>query len=136
MKNVYSAQLTNLKQIATDIEAFCEANNVPAKERFAINLAVDEMFTNVVSYGYKMDVSQKIEIQITACKNCIKIVISDCAPKFDPIEQVSAPDITTDLDNRRVGGLGVYFAKKHMDEIFYEYRDNKNIITMYKNLSV
>ena len=136
MKNVYSAQLANLKQIATDIEAFCEANSVPVKERFAINLAVDEMFTNIVSYGYQMDTSQTVEIQITSCENCIKIVMSDSAPKFDPIEQVSEPDITADLDNRRVGGLGIYFAKKHMDEIFYEYRDSKNVITMYKNFSV
>ncbi len=135
MKNIYSAQLNNLEQIAHDIAAFCQTESISKSDQFAINLAIDEMFTNIVSYGYKMDTSGEVEIQMRRINDVVEISITDSAPEFDPTEQVATPDTTSDIDNRRIGGLGVFFATMQMDKISHEYRDKKNILTMSKNLS-
>ncbi len=135
MQNIYSAQLNNLEQIERDVASFCIAECISANDQFAINLSIDEMFTNVVTYGYKMNSSAQVEISLTRKNDIAEIVIVDTAPKFDPTEQASSPDITSDVENRAVGGLGVFFVKKQMHKISYEYRDNKNIVTMIRNLS-
>ena len=135
MKKTYVADLSSLCEIAKDIENFCNVAGVSGNDVFAINLAIDELFTNAVSYGYKNKSDSVVEIEIEHCCDSVKIVLADYAPKFNPLDEVDVPDLKSDIDNRKIGGLGVFFAKKQMDKIFYEHDGKKNIITMYRNIS-
>ena len=135
MKKSYTANLASLNEIAKDIEEFCNTCGVSGNDVYAINLAVDELFTNSVVYGYENNADAVVDVEIECQANKVKIVLSDYAPKFNPLQEVEAPDLNSDIETRKIGGLGVFFAKKQMNEISYAYNDGKNVITMYRNIS-
>lgn len=131
----YSAKLENLDAIYADAESFCEQNGVDSSSLFALNLCLDEIFTNIVSYGYKNDDTKKVEIELEADGGMLSAKITDSAPPFDPLTQAATPDIAADAQNRDVGGLGIYFIKKNMDTVSYRYVGGKNELTMSKKIS-
>ena len=85
IKNTYSASLENLEKIFADAEKFCEEINADAKTTYALNLSLDEIFTNIVSYGYKGDSSKNVEIELEKSNDEIVATISDTAPRFNPL---------------------------------------------------
>ncbi len=138
MKKTYTARLKNLDAIAEDIESFCATNGATDSQTFAINLAIDEIFTNIVSYGYGESDDNFVEIEcqkiLSNNKNAIKITVSDSARAFNPLEEVANPDTKSELGDREVGGLGVFFLKKCMDEVSYNRTNDCNVLTMLKIL--
>ena len=135
MNKKYRAELSVLSEIAKDIENFCNENSVSSADFYAINLVVDELFTNSVMYGYKGDTSGCVEVDLSCNVDGVKVTISDCAPEFNPLTQVVEPDLNSNVDERKVGGLGVFFARKQMDEISYEFKNARNVITMFRKFS-
>jgi anti-sigma regulatory factor (Ser/Thr protein kinase) len=87
---------------------------------FRVETALDEAVTNVFKHGYEGR-GGYIKITCTLDHNMLELNITDRGKKFDP-SSAPPPDLDSDLQSRRVGGLGIYMMKKMMDEI--EYRDN------------
>lgn len=130
----YSASLDNLDAIAADVEKFCAANGIDGGTCFDISLCIDEIFTNIVCYGYGGDKSRKIEIWLENKGGAAQITMRDSAPKFDPLTDAPEPDLCNGIEERNIGGLGVHFIKKKMDEVKYARRDNVNELVMSKRL--
>lgn len=126
--------MQSLSKVAEDAELFCARNHVCADVSYAFTLCLDELFTNIISYGYKEDASKIIDLELSADKENMTAVIRDCAPKFDPLKDVEDPDISAPLGNRDVGGLGIFFTKKTMDKISYKRENGFNILTLSKRL--
>jgi anti-sigma regulatory factor (Ser/Thr protein kinase) len=100
-----------------------------------IELAAEEIFINIASYAYAHDTGfVAISIDITEDKT-VRIVFEDNGKPFDPLSRPD-PDITLSADERNIGGLGIFMVKKTMDNIYYEYRGGKNILTIEKGLGV
>ncbi len=135
MKKSYASDLTLLPEIARDIDCFCDSFGVSKSDAFAINLVVEELFTNSVTYGFKGDTSGEIEVLLTCQSDGIKILMSDSAPKFNPFEQAESPDLSADVDERKIGGLGVFFVRKQMNNFSYAYENSHNVITMFRKFS-
>ena len=135
MNKTYRAELSLLSEIAKDIENFCNENSVSSADLYAINLVVDELFTNSVMYGYNGNTSGCVNVDLSCNKDGVKIVLSDNAPQFNPLVQVVEPDLNSNVDERKIGGLGVFFARKQMDEISYEFKNAHNVITMFRKFS-
>ena len=135
IKNTYSADLTNLEKIYADTESFCEKINADAKTIYALNLSLDEIFTNIVSYGYKNDTSKNVEIELEKSGNEIIATISDTAPRFNPLIDAKSPDTTATLDERNVGGLGIFFIRKNMDRVSYKYENEKNKLSISRKIA-
>lgn len=93
-------------------------------------LAVEEAITNIIVHGYRNE-SGEIRIFWKFEKGRAEIQIIDTAPAFDPLS-IPEPDIEGDMDERRIGGLGVYLIRQLMDEFSYRYEDGKNIFTLIK----
>lgn len=139
MKKTYKADLTKLEEIAQDTQTFCELIDADGASCFALNLCLDEIFTNIVQYGYKSDASKDIEIEYTAEPNessaiALRVYIRDCAPAFNPLTQVGEPDVVSGVEEREVGGLGVFFLKKNMDELEYSRKKDVNELMMLRHL--
>ncbi len=100
---------------------------------YAITLAVDEVVTNAVGYAYQ-ESSGSVKITCRREGNTVTIRVADEGKPFDPT-RMPPPDITSDLDHRAVGGLGIFLAKKAMNSITYERKGGKNILTMVKDVS-
>lgn len=97
-------------------------------------VVVDEIFSNIVKYGFKeksVDNYIIIDLDIDLDKRNIKIVFKDNGIQFNPIESQD-PNVNLSINERKEGGLGIYIVKKMMDEVSYEYKDNNNILTIEK----
>ena len=122
--------LSELARVAEAIETHGEARSWPMKWIMNANLSLDELITNIVSYRYVDTDAHEIRIALTEKERSLEIVVEDDGVAFDPFSEAPTPDLDADVEERRIGGLGVYFVKTLMDEVFYERRDGRNRITL------
>lgn len=96
------------------------------------NLVVEEIFVNIVSYAYPdNDTNNNVTISINDNDDKTIITFIDSGKYFNPLIK-DDPNISLNVDERPIGGLGIYLVKKMMDNVEYEYKDNKNILTIEK----
>ena len=97
-------------------------------------VVVDEIFSNIVKYGFKNNDSDNyviIDLDIDTDNRNIKVVFKDNGVPFNPLEK-DDPNVSLSAEERNEGGLGIFIVKKMMDKVYYEYRDNNNILTIEK----
>ena len=123
--------LTELDSLFRHVEQFGKYHGLPKKQIFQINLALDELFTNIVSYGFPDSNSHWIAFKLRLENNEVVIRIEDNGIPFDPVAAPTSGSAPP-LENCKIGGLGLHIVKKMMDEIAYERREDKNIITIKK----
>ncbi len=116
------------------INAELEAAGCSAANKARIDVAVDEIFSNIAAYAYAPGAG-KVTVQVETIGNppAVRIMFIDTGNPFDPLEE-KEPDITVPAESRSLGGLGIFLVKKTMDDIRYKYRDGKNILSILKNL--
>ncbi len=103
-------------------------------ETYAIELAIDEACTNIIEHAYQGENRGDIECTCDSNNACLTFVIRDHGKPFDP-STVSTPDLDANIDDRPVGGLGVFLMKKLMDEVRFEpLGESGNVLTMVKLL--
>ncbi|WP_280744391.1 MULTISPECIES: ATP-binding protein [unclassified Parabacteroides] len=98
-----------------------------------IKLALEEAVVNIISYAYPGEKNKKIHIRLEYDNNRLTIVVTDTGVPFDPTE-MKEPDISSPLEERPIGGLGTYLVKQLMTEVCYQRTDNKNILTLIKEI--
>ncbi|MBN1762811.1 MAG: ATP-binding protein [Methanomicrobia archaeon] len=120
-------QLARIGEFITDA---MRAFGLDDRKSFQVQLAVDEACANIINYGYA-DAETVGMIELVCCKKGedIVVVISDVGTPFDPTT-AQPPDLTANWEERAIGGLGIHFMKTLVDELAYEYRDGKNVLTM------
>jgi serine/threonine-protein kinase RsbW len=97
----------------------------------AVNLAVEELFTNIISYGYPDDKEHVVTVSVRYEDGALLVRVEDDGMAFNP-KRASDPDLKCPLEQSKIGGLGIYLARKLMDEFEYERKGGKNIIRMKK----
>lgn len=105
------------------------------KEFSALRLVCEELVVNVVDYAYPEDADGWMDIEIEKGDDSIVIRFKDGGTPFNPLD-CEMPDTTKPLEERRIGGLGIFLTIKKMDEVKYEYTDQQNILTIMKKLTV
>ena len=133
-KNKYINNLTEIDKIRILLEDYQSRNLYSEEILFKLNLVIEELFTNIVSYGFRDTNEHIIEIITTVENDKFKTVLIDDGISFNPLEKED-PDLEVSLNERKIGGLGIHLMKKLMDEYYYERVDNKNILTIIKNLN-
>ncbi len=93
-------------------------------------LFVEEIFVNVAHYAYTPDTGD-VEISVEVFADKITVTFTDEGKKYNPLEKPD-PDLTVPADKREIGGLGIYMTKKLSDEMEYDYKDGKNVLTVEK----
>lgn len=127
------SSVSELDELSQKIRAIGEQWKLDKKTILQVNLALDEIFTNVVSYGIQSDSSQCIDFSFVYRDNEIEIVICDRGKPFDPT-QAAEPDIGLPLDEQHIGGLGIFLIRQYTDTITYERVNGKNILTLTKKI--
>ena len=106
----------------------------PMKVLMQTELAVEEIFVNIAHYAYKDETGEVwVSCELDKEKNLFTIIFEDTGIPFDPLKR-DDPDVTASAEERGIGGLGIFLTKKLMDEVRYENRDGKNILTLIKKL--
>ncbi|MGE0666743.1 MAG: ATP-binding protein [Sphingomonadales bacterium] len=125
--------LADLGALPPQLEAFAERANLPPDVAMHIDVVLDELLVNTISYGYPDSRAGTIRLSIRVGDD-VTIVIEDDGDPFDPLS-VAPPDLDADLDDRQLGGLGVHFVRTMMDAVDYRRIDGINRLTLTKQLS-
>ena len=116
------------------LEAELDALGCPRRTKMQIDIAVDELYSNIANYAYAGEKGPvTVGIELLQDPPAVRISFRDRGMPFNPLERRD-PDITLPAAQRKIGGLGIFVVKKSMDEVRYEYRNGENILTIRKNL--
>ena len=128
------AAVENVDIITEFVDEELESLDCMPKAMFQINVAIDELFANISQYAYSPETGTAI-VQIDVENDPLSVVITfmDHGKPFNPLE-APEPDVTSDAQDRKIGGLGIFMVRKTMDAIDYEYKDGKNILKIKKVL--
>lgn len=121
--------LDQLERITAIVEDLGEQDNWPPDLIFKVNLVLDELSVNIVNYGGE---ASEIEVSLAADADEVRVEISDDGMPFDPLHDASEPDIDASLEERPIGGLGIYLVREMMDELHYSRENGKNRLAMVK----
>ncbi len=133
-----SASLGELERLGAAVAAFCERGGIGEKLTYALQLVCDEWVTNVIVHGYAdaPPDSGEAAIELTLERlpdETLSLAFVDRAPPFNPLTRPE-PNVDLSVDEREVGGLGIHFLKKIMDDCAYERTDGRNRLTLIKRL--
>ena len=132
---IVEAKRENLPEVQAFIEEQLDEVDCPMTTRIAIDVAVEELFVNIASYAYEHGEGIAV-VQVTVHEEPLSVEITfiDNGVQYDPLAKPD-PDTTLSAKERKKGGLGIFMVKKTMDNVSYEYKDGKNILTIKKNLN-
>ena len=120
-----------LERVSAAIKALAADEDWSSDILFRVDLVMDELVVNIMDYGYD-DADHEIDITFTSEEDAVTIEITDEGRSFDPLNDAPEPDLTSPIEERRVGGLGVYLARTMMDELVYRREDNRNHLMLMK----
>ena len=127
-------RLSRVREFAEEVEAFGQAAGLPDTKVYIVNLTLDELIANVVMYGFDGVSDPEIDVDLRVSGNKLVLTLEDNGKPFDPTQD-PAPDITSPLMDRPVGGLGRYFVKRLADRLSYEFVDGRNRVTAEYDLA-
>lgn len=129
----FAAKFEFLDEIREFVGQVARAGGFSEREIYNIQLASDEAASNIIEHAYAGISNGTLEVSCEVKDGVMTIILVDHGAPFDPSE-IPAPDLTADLSERKIGGLGIYLMRKLMDEVHYkaEPEKNRNTLTMIK----
>ena len=122
-------QADELARITAAVEDFGEQEDWPPDLVFRVNLALEELGMNIMNHGYDVGLHE-FEITLISEDDSLTIEIVDDGRPFDPLHDAKQPDVGAAIEDRPIGGLGVYFVREMMDEMHYKREQGKNHLTL------
>ena len=127
-----ATDLKELERIRSTVEELGQAADWPPRLVYQVNLVLEELVVNIVTHGHGGDPTHAIEIVLASNPDTFTIEVADDGPAFNPLADAPAPDLSSALEDRPVGGLGVYLVHTLMDELHHRYERNRNHLTLIK----
>ena len=132
INKTFPAKIESLSDVISFVEQTLENYECSMKIQTAICVAIEEVFVNVAHYAYPEEAGDTtLHISFDEKNRDITFIMSDKGVPFDPLKKPE-PDITLSAEEREIGGLGIFIAKKTMDSIAYTYENGMNILKMIK----
>jgi len=123
--------IREIPQLATFMETIATETDMDSSLAMNLNLALEEAVSNVILYAYPPGSDGLVDVEAFIREDRIDFIISDSGSPFDPTS-VADPDVTLDVKDRPIGGLGIYLVKSIMDHVSYARLEGKNILSMTK----
>jgi anti-sigma regulatory factor (Ser/Thr protein kinase) len=127
-------EIEEIERLSEIVSEFGNEHHLSEEFVYAVNLALDEILTNTISYGYADKNTHEITVTLRVQGNELAAEIIDDARAFDPLSAPKA-DVNLPLEQREVGGLGIHLARTLMDEMAYRREGNKNVLIMKKRIA-
>lgn len=131
-ERLFPAKVDALPEVTAFVEEALEKAECSPKAEMQIAVAVEELFVNIANYAYP-DGDGSMKLKICTDDEAVTLRFMDSGIAFNPLQE-EEPDVTADVESRKIGGLGIYMVKKTMDSVQYERKDNENILTVTKKL--
>ncbi len=128
------AVIGNMEAVTDYINAWLEEVECPVKAQMQIDIAVDEIFSNIARYAYAPEIGEAvIRLETESDPRAAVITFMDRGKAYDPLE-LKEPVTTLSAEERPIGGLGIFLVKKIMDDVEYAYRNGQNILRIRKKI--
>ena len=124
-------ELQEITGLAARIGEFCAAHDL-GHAAYAVNLAIDEILTNTIEYGYQDDERHRIEVIVRVEEGSLVVVIVDDSLPFD-LGIAPERDLDASLEDPALSGLGLFLAHQMMDSVDYRREDGCNVVTLVRN---
>jgi len=121
--------LSELNHVYDVVQKFADDNEISPEVLYKIQLAIEEIVTNVISYAFEDNEEHEIAVQLSLKGDLIRVIICDDGIAFDP-SVVEDPELSDDLENRKIGGLGIFLVKNLMKQVKYSRTGDRNILQM------
>ncbi len=131
---VLQNDIRQIPELAVFVDGLAEEMSLDPSLAMGLNLALEEAVTNVMMYAYPAGESGTVEIEVDAREDRMVFRLTDAGVPFDPTAAPAA-DITLGVEERPIGGLGIFLVRQIMDSVVYERRDGRNILTLTKNVA-
>ena len=130
-RRVTLREVSEIPRLQRFMQAVSEHADLDHALSLNLNLALEEAVSNVLLYAYPGEAEKKVDLKALVWEDRIDFTVSDSGIPFDPTA-IPAPDLSVDLKDRPIGGLGIFLVKRIMDDVSYRREDGKNILTMTK----
>lgn len=132
LEKKFEAKENNLAEVLQFVENELETKELPMKLSMQISVCVEEIFTNIARYAYS-EKEEDVTLGISYSDDELIMRFVDHGMPFDPLAKKD-PDVTLSAEERDIGGLGIFIVKKTMDDVKYEYKNGKNVLTIRKKI--
>ena len=132
-KLIIANEITEILRLKDFVDNLGERLSLSEDLVFSLNLVLEEAVINVIQYAYPQDEDHTIELTAEQKNEQLVFTLKDVGIPFDSTK-VSAPDTDLAMEDRQIGGLGIYFVRQLMDEVTYKREDGMNVLTMYKKI--
>lgn len=122
--------LGELARLVDAVEAFAESNGLDPATAGRLTLALDEVVTNAITYG-SLPPDASIRVELTLDGPDVVATVADPGPAFDPLAEAPVVDVEASLDDRPVGGLGLFIVRTIARELAYAREEGLNRVTMW-----
>ena len=130
----FPAVIESIPEVTAWIDEELEKRGCSMKAQMQIDVAVDEIFSNIARYAYPDgEGSATVRLGDDEASGLFSITFEDQGIPFDPLRQ-EEPDVSLSAAERSIGGLGIFLVRKTMDEVTYAFRDGSNILCLKKRL--
>lgn len=126
------AKLENLDPLLAFVNTELEAVHCPKKTQNQIKIAVEEIFVNIVHYAYQPALGFAL-VRTASGDSEIRIDFEDTGKPYNPLDKAD-PDITGAVEDRLVGGLGIFLVKNIMDKVEYRFEGSRNLLSIVKTI--
>ena len=120
---------SELERISAAVEDIGQRENWPAQFIFRVNLVLEELGLNIMNYGHDEGLHE-FEVTLTSEADVLRIEVTDDGRPFDPLNEAPEADLDASVDDRQVGGLGIYLVRTMVDEMSYRREQDKNHLTL------
>ena len=121
------AIVENIDAITEFVNEQLEANDCPLKLQTQIDIVIDEVFSNIAFYAYAPETGTAT-VRVEIANSAVSLTFLDSGVPYDPLKRED-PDTTLGVEERAIGGLGIFMVKKLASDVRYEYADGHNILT-------
>ncbi len=128
-------QLSELENLKSRFSQFAEQNAISISLARSINVVIDELLGNIMTYAFKDELSHDIEFRAELKGNRLQLTVIDDGVPFNPLLS-ETPDTSTSIEERQIGGLGIHVVKNLVDEISYHRGSGRNVLSVVKILEV
>lgn len=127
------AIVEQIETVTEFVNAELKKLDCPMKARIQLDIAIDEIVSNIVYYAYgEKTGTVTVRIEALQEENGVQLMFLDSGVPYDPLTRQD-PDISAEIEERKEGGLGIFLVRKTMDDMKYEYKDGQNCLTIRKS---
>ena len=127
------AEVKEIERLNGLVRRFGELHEIPSRALYAMNLALDEVVTNTILYGFEDATGKELTVRLSVVTGEVRGELVDEGREFDP-KTVPSPNLEAPLQERELGGLGLHLVRSLMDKLDYRRDGAKNILSLVKRI--